>query len=316
MLKRFSLLAAVFFLICSLAIPNLVNAADSDEEFFTQYNTETAEKAQAYIEKVVQTSPHKNKYRSKYRPILVQGAMNIEIENLVRALKNPTVYQFSNYLYIAGTYKNYPIVVSRTEQGLANTGASTVIGIEKFKPVAVINQGTAGAHVPNLHLNDIVIGDKSINIAAYWTDYTPEGAGIDIKLQEMRGTFAYDKDSKNFKLNTAYDSDTTLVQISEAVANNHSEFTTVTGTISSADSWIEFVDYMTFLNEKYGSLCEEMENNAAASICKTTGVPFIGIRVISDNTLTGEKFMRTTAYTGQDFVLLVIEKYIDTLLKK
>lgn len=315
-MKKFSVLAAIFFLIFSLTTPNFVSAEESDLEALEQYNDEYIARAENYINKVIQTAPHKKKYKSKQRPILIEGAMNIEIEKFIRALKNPVVYNFSNYFFVAGTYKDYPVVVLRTEQGLANAAASTVIGIKEFNPIAVINQGTAGAHVPNLHLDDIVIGEKSINIAAYITEYAPEGAGIDMTKQNMRGTFAYDEDSKNFKLNTAYESDTTLLKITDAVADTHNEFTTVKGTISSADSWIELVDYMKFLNKKYGSLCEEMENNAAASICKSNDVPFIGIRVISDNALTGEKFTRSTAHTCQNFVLLVAEKFINTLPKK
>ena len=315
-LKKFTILAAVFVLIFALTTPNFASAEDADLEALWQYNDEVADRSENYIQKIVQTSPHKKKYKSKQRPILIEGAMNIEIEKLVRALKKPTVYNFSKYLFIAGTYKDYPVVIVRTEQGLANAAASTVIGIKEFNPIAVINQGTAGGHVTNLHNNDIVIGDKSVNIAAYRTEYMPEGAGIDMTKQDMRGTYAYDETSQEFKLNTAYESDTKLLSIAESVADSHKEFTTMTGTISSADSWLELVDYMNFLHEKYGSLCEEMENNAAASICKSNGVPFIGIRVISDNALTGEKFVLATAYTCQDFVLLIAEKYIDTLSKK
>lgn len=310
MLKRVPILAAVFFLLYNFTIPIFASAEDADLEALWQYNDEAADRAENYIQKIVQTSPHKKKYKSKQRPILIEGAMNIEIEKLVRALKKPTVYNFSNYLFVAGTYKDYPVVVLRTEQGLANAAASTVIGIKEFNPIAVINQGTAGAHVTNLHNDNIVIGETSVNIAAYRTEYTPEGAGIDMTKQDMRGTFAYDETSKEFKLNTAYESDTKLLSIAESVADSHSEFTTLKGTISSADSWIELVDYMKFLNEKYGSLCEEMETNAAASICKSAGVPFIGIRAISNNITNDETFSVDTAATCQNFVLLVAEKYI------
>jgi len=138
-MKKFSVLAAIFFLIFSLTTPNFVSAEESDLEALEQYNDEYIARAENYINKVIQTAPHKKKYKSKQRPILIEGAMNIEIEKFVRALKNPVVYNFSNYLFVAGTYKNYPVVVLRTEQGLANAAASTVIGIKEFNPIAVIN---------------------------------------------------------------------------------------------------------------------------------------------------------------------------------
>lgn len=313
MMKNFKIFAAIFFLIFSVAFPNFVNAK---EQINVDVADEQTEISAAEIEKYFKTLPQKNKYKSSQRPLMIQGAMNVEIENLVKSLKNPVAYRFSNYFYVAGTYKNYPVVIARTEQGMANAAASTVIGIEKFNPVAVINQGTAGGHVADLYLNDIVIGSKSIDSAAYKTEFSPAGAGIDMTAQNMRGTFSYNPNSKNFQLYTEYIADEKLLETAESVANSHSEFKTVTGTISSADSWIEIVDYVVFLNKKYGSLCEEMENNAAASICQSASIPFIGIRVISDNPLNGSPWDESTAATCQNFVLLVAENYIADVLKK
>lgn len=312
-MKKFSMLTALFLLLYVFSIPNFVSA---EEKITADVADEQTTISASKIENYFQTLPQKNKYKSSQRPVMIQGAMNVEIENLVKSLKNPVAYRFSNYFYVAGTYKNYPVVIARTEQGMANAAASTVIGIEKFNPVAVINQGTAGGHIADLYLNDIVIGSKSINSAAYKTEFSPKGAGIDMTSQNIRGTFSYNSTSKNFQIYTEYTADEKLLETAESVANSHSEFKTVTGTISSADSWIEIVDYMTFLNKKYGSLCEEMENNAAASICQSANVPFIGIRVISDNALNGSPWDESTAATCQNFVLLVAEKYIADVLKK
>ena len=311
-MKKFSVLAAIFFFLYTFSIPVFVSAKEISADIVDAQTELMA----VDIDKYLESLPQKKSYKSKQRPLMIQGAMNIEIEKFVRTLKNPTTYRFSNYLYIAGTYKNYPVVIVRTEQGMANAAASTVIGIKEFNPIAVINQGTAGGHIPALYNNDIVIGDKSINVSAYKTEFLPAGAGTDMTKQNMRGTYAYDAAKKTFTLNTEYYSDTKLLRIAESVADSHKEFKTMTGTISSADSWNELVDYMTFLHEKYGSVCEEMENNAAASICKSNGVPFIGIRVISDNATNGEKWQPSTAETCQNFVLLVAEKFIDTLPKK
>lgn len=94
-------------------------------------------------EKLIDSLPvAKGKYKSRQRPILIQGAMNSEIGILVRALKNPVVYRHLNYVYIAGTYKNYPVVISRTEEVIPNAAASTALALTNFNPVAVINQGT------------------------------------------------------------------------------------------------------------------------------------------------------------------------------
>jgi len=269
------------------------------------------------FEKFLRTLPRKTgTYKSRQQPILVSGAMNIEISDFVYALKNPVLYRHLNYIYIAGTYKGYPIVVSRTEENESNAAATTALALKFFKPVAVINTGIAGAHIPNLKINDIVIGGRSVEFSAYYEKYQPEGAGIDITNREMRGTAAYDKTTGIFTLQKEFFADKTLLDVAKKVADTHEEFTAMVGTLGTANTWVANVDHVKFLHETYDTACEDMETNAAANICHNSGVPFIGIRVISDNITTGEKFVRSSAYTAEKFVLLVMEQYINDVLKK
>lgn len=258
----------------------------------------------------------KGNYKSRLRPILIEGAMNTETEILVRALKNPVAYRELNYLFVAGTYKNYPVVIVRTEQGMANAAASTALAIKKFNPVAVLNQGTSGGHDPALSIGDIVIGERSFDYTAIKTAYNLAGAGTDLTVQEMRGTYAYDVASGKFQPYKEYSPDPTLFNIACKVANAHKDFNVVTGVIGTGNAWLCNIDYINFLHEKYGSSCEEMETNAAAQICQNAGVPFIGIRVLSDNITNSHEYIPETATITQDFVLLVVEDYIRDVLKK
>ena len=300
-MKKFKILSVICFLLYSLAITNFVSADSLSPKEIADEN----------IQKILDKIPEKKHYKSRQRPIMIQGAMNVEIHRMVRALKNPVAYKFSKYVYFAGTYKDYPVVIVRTEQGMSNAAASTVIGINEFNPVAVINQGTAGGHDYKVHNNDIVIGEKTFEPFAIKVNYNAAGDGIGITNQEMRGVYAYDHDKKTFRQYTEFLADPKLFRIAKQTANEHKEFNVKVGTIATSDSWLESVDFINYLNEKYGSTCEEMETHAAAHVCQNIGVPFIGIRVISDNCLNYEDWDVTTAYTGQDFVLLVVEKLIE-----
>ena len=242
--------------------------------------------------------------------------MNIETDALVRSLKKPVVYRYDNYLFVAGTYRNYPIVVSRTEQGLANAAASTLLAIEKFNPIAVINQGTAGGSDPAVHVGDIVIGAKSIPSSAIYTQQSPAGAGVDYTAQEMRGVFAYDRVDQVFKRRGEFFADKTLLNIAKKVADSEKEFTVTTGTIASADWWMSWVDYVNFLREKYGITASEMETVSAAQICHNANIPFIGIRVISDNDINDEDYRFDVSDRSQKFTMLVAERYILDVLRK
>lgn len=277
----------------------------------------TAKPLNDSIENFYATLPKaKGDYKSRVRPILIEGAMNTETEVLIRALKNPVAYREMNYLFVAGTYKNYPVVIVRTEIGMANAAASTALAIKKFNPVAVINQGTAGGHDSALKIGDIVIGERSFDYAAFKSSYTAAGAGIDLTQQENIGTYAYDQTSGKFQAYTEYFADKTLLDVAEKVAAAHKEFNVATGVIGTANSWLNSVDYINFLNKAYGSSCEEMETNVVAQICQNANVPFIGIRVLSDNILHDDRYVPESAKTCQDFVLLVVESYICDVLKK
>ena len=274
--------------------------------------TVTYDEINPVVEKYVADLPTKKNYKSRQRPILIQGAMTAEVGTLIKSLKNPVVYWDMHYLFVAGTYKNYPVVISRTEIGMENAAAATSLAIKYFNPIAVINQGTAGGYAPNLHLNDIVIGDKSINCSMYKEEYQAAGE-YDITKQTLRGTPAYDKNSKDlteFNRFSEFNPDEKLLKIAKRTAALNPNWNVTVGTIGSANGWNNAVDHINFLRDKYGVDCEEMETNAAAQICHNAEVPFIGIRVISDNSVIGESFDLSTALNGQDFALIFTDRLI------
>ena len=308
MKKILAAICAAFMLLTTPASAETQQSGNSDVSAFPLNDQ---------IEKFYVTLPKaKGDYKSRVRPILIEGAMNTETEVLIRALKNPVVYREMNYMFVAGTYKDYPVVIVRTEIGLANAAASTALAIKKFNPCAVINQGTAGGHDSAIQIGDIVIGERSFDCAAFKSSYTQAGAGIDLTQQENIGTYAYDAASGKFQAYTEYFADPTLLKIAKNVAAANKNFNVAIGTIGTANSWLNSIDYLNFLNETYGSSCEEMETNAAAQICQNAGVPFIGIRVLSDNILLSDKYEPEAAQVAQSFVLLVVESYIRDVLKK
>ena len=308
MKKFFTILIAALFLVAAPA--QAENSGVGLEDI-------SAEKYNVHIEKFYATLPQaKGDYKSRVRPILIEGAMNTETEVLIHALKNPVAYREMNYLFVAGTYKNYPVVIVRTEIGMANAAASTALAIKKFNPIAVINQGTAGGHDSALKIGDIVIGEKSFDHTAFRSAYSAAGEGIDLTNQENIGTYAYDKASGKFQAYTEYFADPTLLKVAKKVAAANKNFNVVSGVIGTGNTWLECVDYINFLHEKYGSSCEEMETTCAAQICQNAGLPFIGIRVLSDNVTNDNRYIPEAAKVCQDFVLLVVEEYIRDVLKK
>ncbi len=251
-------------------------------------------------------------YDKTLRPILLEGAMGIETTTMIAALKNPVNYVIGNWNYVAGTYSGYPVVVCRTEQGLANCGASTALAMNYFNPIAVINQGTSGGHDPSLHTFDIVLGEKTLNTCAWKTTASAKGAGVDYKAFEMNGVYAYDVNKAAFVQQVYHNADASLLAAAGAMKSSYSSGSAVNGTIGSSNEWNNQIDRMLYLHEKLGTSCEEMETDAAAQICQTYSVPFIGIRILSNTGIYGESFNVKTGSACQNYVLSVVSKYISS----
>ena len=60
------------------------------------------------------------------------------------------------------------------------------------------------------------------------------------------------------------------------------------------------------VRERAGEDCEDMESLAAYRVCRRFAVPCLGLRIISNNELTGEAYRREVGEDLQDFLLSVL----------
>ena len=112
-------------------------------------------------------------------PIVVQGAMPIETDALARRLEHVRVEKVFGWTFWRGTLGGYPVVVSKTRKGVASAAAATALAVERFRPVAILDQGTAGGHDPSLHVYDIVLGTSAVSLGAFKSPVRQAGAGSD-----------------------------------------------------------------------------------------------------------------------------------------
>src|SRR5439155_1700346 len=96
------------------------------------------------------------------------------------ALANVSVESLHGWTFWSGTVDGYPVVISKTLKGMANAAAATALAAERYHPVAIINQGTAGGHVPDLHVYDIVLGTQAVNLGSFKTGYRVRGQGSEV----------------------------------------------------------------------------------------------------------------------------------------
>ena len=80
------------------------------------------------------------------RPVIVRGAMDLEVKKFASRLDNVSVERVGSWTFWRGTLDGYPVIVSKTLKGVSNSAAATAIAAERYHPVAIVNQGTAGGH--------------------------------------------------------------------------------------------------------------------------------------------------------------------------
>ncbi|MFQ3545631.1 5'-methylthioadenosine/S-adenosylhomocysteine nucleosidase [Halobacillus rhizosphaerae] len=247
------------------------------------------------------------------KPIIVEGPMPIEAEKFAERLDNVEKEKIGNFVFYKGTVNDYPVIVAKTGKGMENTAAATALAIEKYSPAAIINQGTSGGHDPNLDVFDIVLGKRTTNIGSLKTSQLAEDEGIKPKkwkpmdLMASEGSAGEDPDAENIHY---YKGDEKLLAAAHEVKEDYTKGKVVDGTIGSADVWNNEVDRIKWFHQKYGTSVEEMEGAAGAQIAESFHIPYLGIRILSNNKTNGGEYNPNTASANQEYVYEVVKHYI------
>ncbi len=181
-----------------------------------------------------------------------------------------------------GSVEGFPLAVLNTGMGLTNTVAGLLAALPLVQPCAVLSQGTAGAHVDWLKVGDIVCATKLI--------YGDSRKGEEpLPVETADG------------LVESIDAHPHFIKVGE-------KYNLPLGPITSGYAWRTDAEELTACHAKTGSLCEEMEDAAAAQICREWGVPHGSLRVISNNHLRKDgHYDIGSAAVLQDFILSCIK---------
>ena len=231
--------------------------------------------------------------------ILIQGAMDIEIEYLIRRLDKKEKNIICGFEFFKGTIDGRNVVISKMEVGVINATIATTLGIINFHPDIVINQGIAGAHRKDIHTGDIIIGKKCCNINAYSMPTRKQGEGSSPFEWELN------KRAKDVKYG-----DTALINIVENYfeKNNKYKIKYITGTLGSGDVFNKEYDRIIWINDNFQNDSEDMESIGTYTVCDKFSVPCLGIRIISNNEILGEKLNKYKAFELQMILINLIKE--------
>jgi adenosylhomocysteine nucleosidase len=253
------------------------------------------------------------------RPLLVQGALQLEIELLIDRLGAANVERVGAWTFWRGTMDGYPVIVSKTLKGTANAAAATALAIERYRPIGIINQGTAGGHIPALRVYDIVLGTSAVNLGAFKSPRRAIGAGSNtldwtpLDLMVAEGSAGNDPNEHHV---ARFPGDRALLAAAIGAKAAYTQGRIVEGVIGSSDIWNDELDRIARFHAEFGTTVEDMETASAAQIARLFDIPFLGIRVLSNNATNGGAHDRKTGEACQGYVHRVLTAYIASLRRK
>jgi adenosylhomocysteine nucleosidase len=112
-----------------------------------------------------------------------------------------------------------------------------------------------------------------------------------------------------------FQADEQLLAAAESAKAEYQKGRVVAGVIGSAEVWNNEIDRIEHLHSRYDTSVEEMETASAAQIAGVFAIPFLGIRVLSDNITNGGAYDAQAGVACQEFVYHVVKAYIGTMQK-
>lgn len=222
------------------------------------------------------------------------GAMNVEVDTLVKSLKDEQEFVISEIKYTKGILSGRECVIAKSSPGKVNAAICTQTMILKFSPDYIINIGVAGAILNSLHVGDVALAE---NVVQHDVDTSPLGdpkgmvSGINL-IEIPCSKYLIEKVS----------------QILE-----EQDITFFKGTIITGDQFIANKEDLYKLGNDFKGIACEMEGGSIGQVCYINGVEFIVLRSISDSAdensaYSYEKFVEISAQKSCELIKRVIQK--------
>ncbi len=235
----------------------------------------------------------------KSAPILIQGALESELDILLDAIKSTNTRTVGGFVFHEGYYQNRPVVLSRTKIGEINSAIATTLGIQTYRPRLIINQGTAGALTEWLNAGDIVIGTRVCYLSQFSTDADRDADAINPWKSDAYRTVDGDV--------TSYHADPALLVSLRSLCKDVLQ-EVYFDVIGSGDVWTKEPLQIHNYHRIYGAVCEAMECAGAYLTANSLGTPVVSIRSISNNELKHQAYDQASGALAQRFVLELLEK--------
>jgi adenosylhomocysteine/aminodeoxyfutalosine nucleosidase len=227
--------------------------------------------------------------------IAIMGAMEEEIQPLLKYFSDINIIQYANNTYYEVKYNNLNIVIAYSKIGKVFSSLTATILIEKFKCNILLFSGVAGGINPKLAIGDLIVANKlcqhDLDITAFGHPhgYVP-GGDIFVSTDEKLKNIALDvAKSENIKI--------------------------IEGIIATGDQFVANNKDKIFIENTFKADALEMEGASVAVVCDALNVPYLILRAISDTAdmdaeFNFDEFLVSSAKNSANFLIKVIDKLI------
>lgn len=192
------------------------------------------------------------------------GAMQIEVDNLLKEMTEKSTNVISGIKYIRGKLCGKEVVVAKCGIGKVFAALCTQTMIIKYMPEIIINTGVSGGIASQTNIGDVIIAK---NVVQHDMDTSPIGdpvglvSGIDLVHIPCSNNVVVKLDKT---LNT-------MDKIHKI------------GTIATGDKFVSDTKETKRINDLFGAIAFDMESGSIGQVCYVNNVSYGIIRSISDN---------------------------------
>lgn len=192
------------------------------------------------------------------------GAMQVEIQGLRAMLTEQETVTYSGIEFSTGKLNGTPVVMAVCGVGKVFAALCAQTMCLKFPVTAIINTGVAGTLCPELGIGDVAIATDVVQ-------HDMDTAGLGDPVGMISGI--------NIIHIPASPEMGQLVEETAKAQGLH----THKGTIATGDQFLCEEGRKHWIHETFGAIAGEMEGGSIGHVCHVNGVPFVVIRVISDD---------------------------------
>ena len=205
------------------------------------------------------------------KTIAVIGALEKEVALINDAIEHACAREEAGLTAICGQLDDCRVVATTAGMGTVNAAATTQYLITEYKANVVLFSGIAGGLNPQLHISDVVVGNRLRYL------------DTDTKLiaESAPGTEEYASDPQLVQLAEQVLAERGYVPAGAVDAGDKLQY--LRGTIATGDRFVSGNDMKSAVIAATQADCVEMEGAAVAHVAAKNGVPCLVLRAISDN---------------------------------